>query len=962
MRTAVVASVICGSIVGLAVAEDVRAAVRKPIDIPPQPLGSALKTLATERGFQILFLSSVVGDARTEGARGELTPGEALGQLLTGTGLSFKYLDESTVAISGPDSAPAAAPAAPKAAGAVDEVVVVGSRLARPTEDGPVPVTVISREKIDALGVTTIGDALRYLPQQSFNTVYNMNGGAQRVQLRGLGVGTTLVLVNGRRAVPGAVGSSGGSFDLNSIPLSTVERIEVLADSGSAIYGADAVGGVVNIVLKTNVDHPTVDLSYGGASGGADERRASVSFGGQGERAGGLVVLDYFKRGALFGRDRDITASQDFRRFPGGVDLRSPRSNPGNVCAVSGNLPGLSTPCAAVPAGSTGVGLTPASFLATAGQQNLESLYTNNAYVNPAENYGALMSGTYRFSANVAAFGEFVFSDRSNKVYWEDNTLSNVRVSASNPYNPFGVPVLVSFALDGYRPTDYYQERTYRAVTGLRGPLASWDWELSLVGSSSRAATQQKNYTNTTLRDAALAATSPAAALNVFRDGSGIDDPVTQSILYPTRELFSYSSRAYQANGFLRGTAFDLPAGPVKVVAGVEARSEAMSIVGHQSTLRVGSDDANRKVYAGYTEARVPVLGHVTGIPLVHDVDLTLAGRYDHYSDFGGTFNANYGLEWRPRQTLLVRGSYGESYRAPDLYSLYQPLINFPNRTIADPRRNNETATYSYVQGGNPNLGPEISTASSFGTVWTPDMPGMPHFGASFWHVRQSSRLVGGVSGNVFLANELYLPPGKITRAEPTAEDIAAGLPGKLLFVDYRLVNLGRLDTKGVDLDASASFRTSLGTWSPRLAATHTTRYASQDFVTSPVVRRVGIASVAGTVPDWKAVGSLSWELGGVALTGTARYVSGYDDATNANVPNKLSVASQTLFDLQFSLVFDELPGDRAHLARGLTLRAGAVNLFDQGPRYSQITVNGFDPSQADIRQRYLYVSLSQGF
>ncbi len=958
MRTAVVATAICCSIVGLAAAEDVRAAVRKPMDIPPQPLDSALKTLASERGFQILFLSSVVGDARTEGARGDLTPAEALSQLLTGTGLFFKYLDESTVSIAGGGSEPAA----PKKPNPVDEVVVVGSRLARPKEEGPVPVTIMSREKINALGVTTIGDALKYLPQQSFNTAYNMNGGTQRVQLRGLGVGTTLILVNGRRAVPGAVGSSGGSFDLNSIPLSTVERIEVLADSGSAVYGADAVGGVVNIVLKSSVDHPTVDLSYGSADGGGDERRASVSFGGSAERASGLVVLDYFERGVLRGQERDITASQDYRRFPGGVDLRTPRSNPGNVCAVSGNLPGLSTPCAAVPAGSTGIGLTPASFLATAGQQNLESLYANAAYVNPAENYGALLSGTYRLSADISAFGEFVLSDRRNKTYWEDSTLSNVRVSAGNPYNPFGVPVLVSFALDGYQPTDYYEEQAYRTVAGLRGPLGAWDWELSLIGSNGHAKSSQKNYSNSTLLTAALAATSPSQALNVFRDGSGVDDPLVQSILNPKQGLFLYSSNAYQANAFVRGTLFDLPAGAVKLVTGVEGRRESVSLLALQSAVRVDSDDANRNVYAGYIEARVPVLGHSTGIPLVHDVDLTLAGRYDHYSDFGGTFNANYGLEWRPHSSLLFRGSHGESYRAPDLYSLYRPLTNFPNRTIADPRRNNETATYSYVQGGNPDLGPEISTASSFGTVWTPEVPGDPSFGASFWHVRQSSRLVGGVSGIVFLANELYLPPGKVIRAAPTAADIAAGLPGKLEFVDYRLVNLGKLDTKGVDLDASASFSTSLGRFSPRVAATHTTRYTSQDFVTSPVVRRAGIASVSGTVPEWKAVGSLSWERSGMSITGTARYVSGYDDATNANVANGLRVDSQTLFDVQFAFVANELLGDRAGFTRGLTLRAGAANLFDQGPRYSQITTMGFDSSQADIRQRYLYISLSQGF
>jgi iron complex outermembrane receptor protein len=838
---------------------------------------------------------------------------------------------------------------------AVTEVTVVGSRLSQSSE-GPTPATVFDREKIDALGVTSISDVLKYLPQQSFTTRYNIGGGAQAVQLRGLAVGSTLVLVNGRRAVPGA--SAGAArlafFDLNTIPLAAVERIEILADSASAVYGADAVGGVVNIVLRSRIERPTLDLYYGAADGGAEERRGSISIGGQKGRAEGLVIFDYLKRDALFGRERDIVADADYRRY-GGVDRRTLGTLPGNICAVSGNLPGLSTPCAAVPLSGSGV---LADFVATAGKQNLGAPYAARSYVTPAENYGVMAAGSVGLDEKTALFGELMYTDRENLAYFETAPQLNAPVPANNPFNPFGAPVLASFQLGELSRTTYH-ERSYRGVAGMRGSLGRWDWEASATGTQSKSnvISGQDLDTTTALR-AALAATTTSTALNVFKAGPLGSPELLASVLSPIRVLNRSNSDVYGVGGFVRGDLFSLPAGPVQLVVGGEWRQEKIHFAGTSATsIPINGE---RKAYAGYFETKLPILA-ADGPTLARGLNLTVAGRYDHYSDFGGTFNAQYGAEWRPHRDLLIRASYGESYRAPDLYSLYSATTTTSNALAVDPRRNNEQARITNISGGNPKLTPETSQSASFGGVWTPDLTWRPRLGVSFWHIKQDNRIVTGFSSAVLLANEGQVPAGRIVRGAATPADLAAGMPGALVSLDARALNVGQLETRGVDLEASAAILTGWGEVSPRLTATRVDKYASQDFPTSAVLSRVGIANTSGSVPRWKAVGSLSWDTARLSLTASARYTASYDDAGTTNLANGLTVKSTTLVDLQALARMDAiLPGSR--IAEGLKIRAGVSNLFDVAPPYASITAQGFDGSQGDIRQRFIYVAASKSF
>lgn len=829
----------------------------------------------------------------------------------------------------------------------VDELTVLGSRLER-VGDGPAPVTIIDRKRIDELGVATISEVLRYMPQQSFETAPTRYGaGAQAVNLRGLPVGSTLVLINGRRAIPGATTANVGFFNINSVPLAAVERVEVLSASASAVYGADAVGGVVNIVLKSHVSQPILDLRYGGADGGADEREVSITLGGRQGRVEGLMLFDYFDRDLLYGGERDRTANADYRRF-GGRDLRSRAAVPGNVCVASGNLPGLSTPCAVSPGGS-GVGLTPADFVATAGQTNFSSLNAFTAIVNPSAGYRAYASGKLELSDEISAFAELAYSDERGDTISSYSTITSGLVGAANPFNPFKAPVRVDFLLTDRHPHIKNREKSTREVIGFEGSLWEWDWQAAFIGTQSDAKSRQENQLNSAALAAALASSSPDSALNVFGSGPAGSDTLLRSLR--TSILSKVSTDMSQFSAFGRGELFTLPAGALQVAVGAEWRQEKMV-----SPTWAAKRDAG----AYYAEARAPLIGENGPLPFLRNVAATVAGRYDDYSDFGGTLNGQYGVEWRPTTDLLLRASYGESYRAPPMFMLYQPRQVASNVSLPDAVRN-EVVPVTLTFGGNPNLEPETSTSLTVGAVWTPAVVGQPRIAVTYWQIKQESRLAS-FGFQTLLANEALLEPGRVVRAAPTAADVAAGRPGRLLAIDQSSANLGTLETSGVDFELRGVFETSIGRIIPGLVATYTDNYEAQDFATTPAVKRVGVVNDQGSIPKWRATGSLGWDGDIAGLTATVRYTSGFLDANTSNALNGLKIDSQFYADLQGQLKMGDWLGGRVSVTKGMVLRFGVLNLFDKMPSFSGNTGFGFDTTQGNALGRFGYVALRKAF
>lgn len=997
MRTIISVFIAVGIALSAAAASAQEPAQREvKLAIEQQTLADALAQWAQQTGLQLISQVELTTVLTAPRLHGTYSAQGALDRLLEGTSLTYVWLNERTVAVRsrppagdqrsstsvGPDAArlqfanlqaedsprfqrvaqagssttrPERIPEVQLSYEVLDEVVVTGSRLKRGRDDGPAPVITFDSARIEQLGVTTVADVLDYLPQQPFTLrEFGTPDGRRVVRLRGLGVGTTLVLVNGRRTVTSAIAAATNVFDLNTLPISAVDRVEVLSDSASAVYGADAVGGVVNVILKSYVDQPTVDVFYGAAEGGADEKHASFSLGGKSERVRGLIVVDAFDREALLGSEREFLANQDFRRF-GGSDLRSTIANPGNVASLfPGNLPGLNSPFAAVPEGSSGVGLTPADFAATAGTQNRESLLRYLSVVPEAQRLSIWGTGELALTESTALFTELMWSDREGVLQGGKNGVSQFPVFDTNPFNPFGVPVLIDYLFDDLPSLESRTEsETARAVIGVKGSLGSWDAEASVLGTRDKGSSGFWNTLDFARLFAAFSSPDPAQALNPFADGPAGSSELLRSFVVTNPIVNRNESQALQWSGFVRGSLFTLPAGEVQVVLGGEARTEKIHFEQRPASVPL---DADRKTYAAYSEARVPLVPRSSGIGRW---TVTLAGRYDHYDDFGDTFNPEYGLEWSPLESLLIRSSYGTSFRPPSLWDLYQPTASFPGLLIFDPLRNNEPAFFTLINAGNQALEPEESESWTFGFVFRPK----ESFKASvtYWDVEQTERIQLLPLSLVLLNGDTFAD--LIVRDAPTPGDVAAGLPGRLLSLTNAAVNFGSLKTSGIDASIQTRFETKFGGFAPSLDATWLHRFSSADLPGLPPVERVGLADVNGTLPRWRATGSLAWDYRAFGASVTGRYGSHYGDVTTANVRTGRTVPASTIVDLQATVDLGEALGSRTPMLRDLKLRVGAFNAFDKRPKFAEVGGSfGYDISQADARQRLIYVSASKSF
>jgi iron complex outermembrane receptor protein len=668
-----------------------------------------------------------------------------------------------------------------------------------------------------------------------------------------------------------------------------------------------------------------------------------------------LAVLDYFDRGFLLGSDRDRWRNQDYRRF-GSVDRRTTISNPGNITSTTlDNLPGLPSRFAAVPTGSTGVGLTPADFLATAGQENKVSLARYSTIVPETDRRSVAVFADFDITSNLNAFGDLLYADRRSNFSQEPSvTVDDAIVPAKNPFNPFGVDVSVDYLPTGPGPNQSHVESNlYRVTAGLRGAFGMWDWELSALRSDEDTKIWVENQLDPARVYAAVSALDRAQALNVFQDGPGGSPALLASLLVdPAESTSKTSSKGTQGAAVIRGQLGTLPAGAVEMVIGGEW-IESDILFDDFTFVKHG-----RTASAAFAELRMPLVSPAMQIPGVKGLSLTLAARQDHYSDFGDTFNPQYGLVWRPVSDLMVRASYGTSFRAPSLFELFAPRQEFSGVQILDPARNSELASVRFITGGNPDLNPTEADSFTAGLVFTPGALKGLQLSSTYWRVRMENG-VKILPFYVILANEERFAD-RVVRGPA---DTVSGLPGVLQTLDISRVNFGSIETSGVDSGAAYSFDTKVGRFSPSLSATWVADYKVVELPGTPAVDTVGVASLNGTILRWRATATLGWAIRGVGLSATGRYSPGYEDATTSTGPTGRHLSSQVLVDMQGSLDFDEFFSNRSAWLPGLKLTAGVSNLFDKEPNFSEITdVRGFDPAQGDLMQRFAYLKLSATF
>lgn len=999
-RACVLLIFLCMSAHGADASSD-RLSTQTNFDIPAQSLGASLKDLAHQAGVQILFEESTVSGLSAPALQARQSVEQALRALLRNTGLvyvasgdaiavrkSFHLQNESTKpphedarsreikdeggAAGGQriaqaaDSETSAGAEGPEAPGMIrDElemVVVTGSRLKRIEAAGPSPVHVITRQEIDRSGAATVREVLNTVTQNANSRDESGNAtflGASTVQLRGLPLGTTLVLLNGRRIGASAAQVASNFFDLSNVPLEAVERIEVLTDSASAIYGADAVGGAVNIILKQDFDGAGAGVRYGTSSkSDADERQASFTIGGNGDKLSGLLVLDYYDRDLLHASDRELTHTNDFTRF-GGDDLRSTFSYPANVYSLDGSpLPGLTGSFAGVPAGTDGVGLTPADFAATDGVLNKFETSPYQTLQSGADRKSAFASGRYRITPQTTVFAEALYTHRRQVVDMPPDALPLGQfgffvVPANNPFNPFGVPVGVDYRFVelGPRTNDATTDFS-RFVVGASGEWGRADWEVYWLGD--RDETDVVNgatlnaFLNIPVVQQFLDSSDPNVALNVFSTTGNNNPQTLAAMLDATATVDDLNSRASMAEAVVRAPLWSLPGGPMSAVLGVNLRREKVDFLSPLA----GDLRDQRRSKSAFAEIAVPLVGPEQGIPGVSSLELTGAVRHDDYDDFDSSTEPQFGLTWRPWRNLLLRASYGESYKAPTAFQLFFSRLTLPENAF-DPRRGGEPSDFIRILGGNPDLDPEQGTSTSFGFIWEPRFASGLSVSMNAFRVRQDD-FITALDTDQLLANEALFP-GRVVRGSPAPTD-PPGFAGPIISIDSSNINFGGITTEGLDGELQYAFPP--GAWGELVASVYFTYIDEYEVRLTPGTspqNGVDQASDAGYPLRFRGAAGLTWNLRGVwSATLNTRYSGSYTDYDGIH-----ELPSQTLLDLQVQRNFGTRSG--LWLFEGLEATLGVTNLTDEQGEFSRAFA-GYDYQRADIRGRFFYLNLKARF
>jgi iron complex outermembrane receptor protein len=878
LKTMTVRTTIAAILAGLSMSAHAIADAARPINVPAGDLVTALESLAKQADIELVYQAEQLRGIHTDGVNGTYEPKEAVSLLLKGTQLTIRTDDATGVMLVTPPRASqplsvisppgtgagdtanapesksfwsrlrlaqkdtpstsqvdAKNPSPSKGEGQgedertaqsqkrveLDEIVVTGSRLTRTSRDGAQDVRIYTREQIERSGQSTVADFLNTVPQVSLSSSGNLLqtfAGAKTVSLHGLPIGTTLVLVNGRRVETTGAQALYDFFDLNNIPIAAVDRIDIVPSGGSAVYGSDAIGGVVNVILKRNVEGLSASARYGYASE-SDEVSGNFSVGGIWSRASISLIGTLQDQSRLSTADRSITADSDYRRY-GGPDSRSYNCGLTNVYSrTAAPLPGLGTATvASVPDGFSGAP-TLAEFQGTAGILNRCTRLNGADISGASRRFGALLQGEYRLTDALELFVEVPYAHVRQDNLQGFQTLfgqpgfQSFTVAANNPFNPFGVVVGISGAFLDFNRADHLTTDFMRPLIGVRGSLFSdWRWEFTAGrGWDHTDETLRNGAAKSALIQTALNSADAATALNPFIDGSAASDTLIQTFFSDT--FRDYTSRNFTLSGTLRGDVFELPAGKVNLVVGGEYARDSLSFNSAPYLF-----DASRHVSAAFAEIHLPLL-QTSGDAAPREVlALNVAGRFDDYSDIGSKTTPQIGAEWRPLRSVLVRATYGTSFKAPSLLRLHLPSLP-STQIVTDPLRNQVTQV-ALATGGNPQLDPSTGRSRTFGLVYSSQaLPGL-QLSATHWHIDQDNSIQTLTAQSIVNNESLF--PGAVIRDAPVG-----GVPGLIRTVNTTYLNFGRIDIAGLDYDASYDLRLGQQHLSASVAASQTYRYSA---------------------------------------------------------------------------------------------------------------------------------------
>jgi iron complex outermembrane recepter protein len=952
---------------------------------------STLTEFSRQARLQLLFDYNVVKGHQTKPLDGSMPPAEALRRLLATTDLDFDFVNERTLAVmqrkAGADGSKAAAQPKPakrssrqsrknapstETAGGPEEVIRITGTYIR--DKLPVGQEIISanRDDIDTTGAATPADFLSTLPQTfgggpnqdtSIGQEAQTNSGlGVGENLRGLGARATLVLIDGRRVAPS--GTEGEFVDVENIPMGAIERIDILPDSASATYGADAVGGVVNFILRKNFDGAeTIARGGSGTRGDLQEYLFSQTLGKTWDGGSGLVSFEFYRRGALPAADRAYAVSD--LRPSGGGDFDTNLTNPGNIISP------YTGQTWAIPAGQNGAHLTAADLVA--GTQNLQNTYLYGDEIIPSQRRWNLYTDLRQdFGDRVTVFTDLLLGHR-DAAETNSGAGAGLVVPSTNPYyvNPTGIPgpVIVGYNFG----KDLGAVNTTVAVDTLNWTAgvdfhAGASWDISVYGSFVREKQNSAtgNLVNLDAAQTALADPNPATALNPFGDGSFTSPATLNAIRQSLR--FWLDSQLQTADITADGPIAELAGGPLKLAVGLDRRNQFFSTATNAiSTAPAESSNLSRSVASAFSELVAPVLSESNGIPGMTRLQFSAAARYENYSTFGSGTTPKLGVLWSPLPSLSLRGSWSRAMRPPTLSDLDSGHNQAALVPLASPTAPGGVTSALAWLGGNGDVQPEHARSWTGGLDFEPaQIPGltlgMTYFNTLFTDRIQSTSLVSNILSDpayaaivttnptaaqvAYICSHAAFPQGTTTECSNSA-------PGAI--VDLRVRNLATLETNGIDFDSRYEHPLPLGKLRLDLNGTWLLGFRQAGTPDAPLT---SLLNTENEPINLRMRASAGWQFAGFGALVAANFANGYRDI--ASTPPR-RIDSWTTIDVQLRY---DIPADANRWLRDTRIELNAHNVFNKDPPFlnNQLVGIGYDQENANPYGRVLSLELRKSW
>ena len=1023
----------------------------KTFDIPPQQLPAALLKFSEQSGVQVTSPGQLLEGRKSPGVVGTFSPGKALAMLLKDTSLNYDIVDGNTVVITGsanskvsrndlqkvtdtgnplppPDgrqqlklaqaatsdvtqspgvvrtnNADNSTPAGANQRVELEEVIVTGSSIKQINGETALPVQVLKREEIERTGATSVEELFRDISAASSagNTVAAQETGIQTgaistISLRGLTSARTLVLIDGKRAAVyggGSTGEAGSSVDISSIPIAAIERVEILKDGASAVYGSDAIAGVVNFILRKNFQGAEISATGGTPTehGGGQNETVSA-YVGHGDivqdRYNAAIGFNFEHDTALMGNDRAFAT----RYSPGyGNDVTSGFAFPANVA-----IPGVGTRNPSVPACSPSladVNFPTQCRFDNSGFDSLEpevkklnfsfngelavggssQLYTQDSFAQtkttttvqpvPLSYQNALLPSN-PYNAYLTNLLATQYPGYKNSALTPNNAA--FLLPPSSPYYP--TALAQQYGINGQPLNLIYRDfangprltedtaNTIRFVAGFKGDTAGWDYDSWFLYSQVKVTEDlEHGY-------ALYSEIMPLLDTGVINPFGPTTDPNALAQANAdtfTGQDFESKTSITSVNGRISRDLLTLPYGPFSGAAGAEVRREtfeydpAPAIQTGDVTGEGGNqlpENASRNVESAFVEFNAFV---------AKGLQADAAVRYDNYQTVGSTVNPKGSLRWQPIEQVLVRASAGTGFRAPSLTDLYaSQATSVTSNGTRDPiqcatfNANNPACSFQFttITGGNPNLKPEKSQSYTLGLVFEP-IKDLSIDLDSWWIFLKNQIVVGGLGYATILQNA--------ASAEEFASLINRNAAGQIVSISQTNANLFKTSLSGLDMDLKYRIHVgNTGMFTLYGNGTYFYRYVTQNpngTWSDQIDQGINQVSNGGVISRFRYSATAAYEMGPWGLSLTENYQKRYHDA-----------ASSITLAPRFVSAYETVNGQFFYTGvKSFKFTLGAKNLFNRNPPYANYAattnnfIGGYDVSYGDPLGRFVYASVA---